>query len=551
MTVSATAREGIDRARVRVALERERAARAANIAARHEMLAVDAAPSLRTFHENAATAYRQMEARHAVSAGIQASHLARLSRVGKPDTPAAADLAAGEAVAGRPSGPESAPQAYDSLTGLPGRALFAEQLSQAMREPDGVPEAQAWAARRVAVCSIDLDNFRVINDRFGHDVGDHLLAALARRLSERLPGRLLAHLGADEFGVMLKLENTTGVEELTTVADEALAAIHEPINVDGHEFRLSASAGLVEQDAAGADFIELMRAADITLSWAKRGGGGRWELFDRDRSDRAIARYALAAGLPAAIDRGELFLEYQPIVSLSDRSLVGAEALVRWRHPDLGVLSPDLFIDLAEETGLIVDLGRSVLEQACREAARWIEVTPNTPYVSVNVASRQVHDTDLVAEVASVLERSGLPPSRLVLEITEGVVLSPEDEAVSVLRDLVATGVRLAIDDFGTGYSNLSYLRRLPVQILKIDRSFVSGFHPPAAPGESGALEILEAMVALAHALGLTATAEGVETAEQADWLGTIGCDSAQGWHFGRPTRAAEIPAITRRGPSQ
>jgi EAL domain-containing protein (putative c-di-GMP-specific phosphodiesterase class I) len=282
----------------------------------------------------------------------------------------------------------------------------------------------------------------------------------------------------------------------------------------------------------------MLRAADITLHWAKAAGKGRWAVFDPVRNEQDLARYALSAAMPAALDRGEFFVEYQPLVSLDNGSMLGLEALARWRQPGTGVLLPGRFITLAEETGLIVRLGAQVLADACHQARTWTDLCDRPPFVSVNLAVRQVHDPGLVDTVSTLLDQSGLPPERLQLEITEGSVIGADEAPVRALRRLADRGVRIAIDDFGTGYSNLAYLRKLPVCELKIAGSFVEGL---LGPGGSTDQQILAALVSLAHTLGLTVTAEGVETAAQARQLQEIGCDAAQGWLFGPPTRHDQL----------
>ncbi|MBF5031229.1 bifunctional diguanylate cyclase/phosphodiesterase [Micromonospora sp. ANENR4] len=416
---------------------------------------------------------------------------------------------------------------HDPLTGLPNRTLFTERLTAAITAP-------GRGADRVGVCFLDLDRFKVVNDSLGHQIGDSLLVTVAQRLHRALGEHLVARLGGDEFVILV--ERSAGTDDAVKVAETALAAVREPALVDGHELAVSASIGIVERPVAGTSPMDLMRAADSTLHWAKAAGGARWSLFDADRNRRELARYALSAAIPAALDRGEFYLDYQPLTSLRDGRVLGMEALVRWRHPELGVLRPDSFIPLAEETGLIVRLGSWVLAEACREAGTWPGVDGDAPFVSVNLAVRQLHRTDLVTEVRGVLGRTGLPPHRLQLEITESTMMSTVVEPVRALRVLGDLGVRVAIDDFGTGYCNLAYLRDLPVDELKVAGEFVTGLR---APGSRTDERILASLVSLAHALDLTVTAEGVETADQADRLRTIGCDAGQGWHFGRPGPAA------------
>ncbi|MFU8849942.1 putative bifunctional diguanylate cyclase/phosphodiesterase [Micromonospora sp. SL1-18] len=424
---------------------------------------------------------------------------------------------------------------HDPLTDLPNRTLFTERLTAALGEP-------GRGADRIGVCFLDLDRFKVVNDTLGHQVGDALLVSVAQRLRRALGEHLVARLGGDEFVILV--ERTGCTEDAVKVAEAALAAVSEPALVDGHELAVSASIGIVERPVAGTTPVELMRAADSTLHWAKAAGGSRWSIFDVDRNRRELARYALSAAIPAALDRGEFYLDYQPLTSLRDGRVLGMEALVRWSHPELGVLRPDSFIGLAEETGLIVRLGSWVLAEACREARTWSAGHDDAPFVSVNLAVRQLHRPGLVQEVRGVLGRTGLPPERLQLEVTESTMMSKVAEPVRALRVLNGLGVRVAIDDFGTGYCNLAYLRDLPVTELKVAGEFVAGLRAPADdPGSRTDERIVASLVSLAHALDLTVTAEGVETAEQADRLRAIGCDAGQGWHFGRPAPAHEALA--------
>jgi diguanylate cyclase len=420
---------------------------------------------------------------------------------------------------------------HDPLTGLPNRALFADRLGELF---------PGTAGARLAVCFLDLDSFKTVNDSLGHRVGDQLLVAVAGRLAELASelGHLVARLGGDEFVVLI--EDTTAPEDAVKVADRVLAVLGEPFRVDHHDLRITASVGIVERAVAGTDPTDLMRAADITLHWAKADGKARWRVFDAERNAKEVARYTLATALPGALDRDEFGLVYQPIVDLAGGTLYGVEALARWTHPRLGVLFPDQFIDLAEDRGLIVQLGLRLLEKACKQAARWDGLAGTAPLLSVNLAVRQVRHPGLVGDIVSVLDRTALPPHRLQLEITESTVMDNDDETLATLHDLAGLGVRLAIDDFGTGYSNLAYLRDLPVQGLKLAGPFIHGLRatPVADPTDEA---ILSTLVSLGHTLGLVVTAEGVETGIQAERLRAVGCDAGQGWHFGRPVTGAYI----------
>ncbi|MDH6116229.1 bifunctional diguanylate cyclase/phosphodiesterase [Kitasatospora sp. GAS204B] len=422
---------------------------------------------------------------------------------------------------------------HDPLTGLPNRSAFFERLEAIFEDPE--PGA------RFGLCYVDLDGFKVVNDSLGHEMGDQLLAAVALRLEAALRplGHLVARLGGDEFVVLL--EDCRGEAEAVAAAKTVLAALAKPVPIDGHRLAVGASVGVLERPVAATTPMAAVRAADLTLYRAKAEGRGRWTLFDPQRNARAVSRYAVSVRMPVALDRGEFFIDYQPLCLLADGSLAAVEALVRWRHPQLGVLGPDEFIGTAEETGLIMPLGRWVLEQACGQAADWVgEFGDRAPQVNVNLAVRQVRNAGLVSDIDRILRDTGLAPERLTLEITESAVVGPKDESLRALHSLVDMGVSLAVDDFGTGWSNLAYLRDLPVSGLKIAGSFVSDLKDSGREQVLG-WRIVSGLVSLAHTLGLTVTAEGVENADHADRLRTMGCDRAQGWHFGRPMRPEQI----------
>jgi diguanylate cyclase (GGDEF)-like protein len=424
---------------------------------------------------------------------------------------------------------------HDPLTGLPNRARFADRLEQIFRSSrPGV---------RLGVCFVDLDRFKAVNDSFGHYIGDEMLVAVADRLGQLAAesGHLIARLGGDEFVILV--EDTTCADDAVKVADRALTALGEPVVIDRQRLSISASIGVVERPVAGTDPADLMRAADITLYCAKANGRACWALFDPKRNARQVARYKLSADLPVALDRDEFVLHYQPLVDLADGTVRGVEALVRWRHPRLGLLTPDRFIDLAEETGMIVALGGRVLDLACRQGSDWLHLTPDAPFISVNLSVRQIRQPGLVADVAAILHRTGLPAGQLQLEITESAAMGTDDETLRTLQSLADLGVRLAIDDFGTGYSNLAYLRALPVHALKLAGDFVEGLRSPDTPDPTDTA-ILTTLVSLGRTLGLVITAEAVETASQAERLHAIGCDLGQGWHFSRPLPAHRLTRL-------
>ncbi|NBE81942.1 putative bifunctional diguanylate cyclase/phosphodiesterase [Micromonospora rubida] len=430
---------------------------------------------------------------------------------------------------------------HDPLTGLPNRTLFFETLGQVLGD--------AGPDHRIGVCFLDLDGFKAVNDSLGHDLGDRLLIVIARRLAECVAGHghLVARMGGDEFVILV--DGGDGIDDAVGVAEMALAAVSAPVHVGDQQLAVSASIGIVECPCAETSASELMKAADTTLYWAKAEGRGRWAVYDPERSAQDIARSALVAGLPAALDRGEFVLHYQPIVSLRDSSMVAVEALVRWQHPELGLVGPDRFIGLAEETGLIVRLGEWVLRQACRDAEAWHREFPEANLVvSVNLAARQANDPGIVDTVASVLSRTRLPAALLQLELTESAVMGTPGEPLWSLRQLADLGVRLAIDDFGTGYSNLAYLRRLPIHCLKLAGPFVEGIRAddPLDPADHRDERIVDALVRLAHALELWVTAEAVETQEQAERLRALHCDTGQGCWFGGPAPADVITARLR-----
>ncbi|MFE1550539.1 putative bifunctional diguanylate cyclase/phosphodiesterase [Streptomyces sp. NPDC058718] len=473
-------------------------------------------------------------------------------------------------------------QMHDPVTRLPNRALFFERLSTALEAATqdavhdtatdtptgGTPVGSSYESHeshesygygrtgRIGLCYLDLDGFKAVNDTLGHRVGDRLLAAVAARLTEcadsdgytRSGGHLVARLGGDEFAILV--EDSTGTEQLADLARSVLRALQLPFDLGGQRLSVSASIGVVERTAHGTTATALMQDADTTLYWAKADGKARWTLFDPERNAHRMTRQALSSTLRPAVERGEFGLEYQPLVDLTDGAVRGVEALVRWNHPQFGSLPPNRFIGIAEEDGSIVELGRWVLRTACRQARQWQKDHPRERpiFVSVNVAVRQVWDSDLVADVAGILAETGLAPHLLQLELTESAVMGSAGRPLQALQALSDMGVRIAIDDFGTGYSNLAYLSRLPVSVLKLDGSFVRGFQDEEHANPADEL-IVEALVQLAHRLGLTVTAECVETSGQAARLRRIGCDTGQGWLYSRAVAPDRIDELIGTAP--
>jgi diguanylate cyclase (GGDEF)-like protein/PAS domain S-box-containing protein len=429
---------------------------------------------------------------------------------------------------------------HDPLTGLPNRVLFLEFLVLAL--------ARARRHRSsVAVLFLDLDRFKVVNDSLGHDAGDDLLVAMARRLKGVVrPGDTIARFGGDEFTVLCEdLSGPHARQQAIDLAERLLEAIHSPFELDGDETFLSASIGIALAGGASDRPEALLRDADAAMYRAKDRGKGRWELFDEEMRSTARQRLETENALHRALDRHEFRVFYQPVVSLSEGRCVGAEALVRWQHPDRGLVAPYEFITLAEETGLIVPLGAWVLEEACRQVAEWQkDLRADSSFVvSVNLSARQLAQPDLVTSVASALERSGADARNLCLEITESVLMDDAEGTIGSITALKSLGVKLSIDDFGTGYSSLGYLKRFPVDSVKVDQSFVDGLG--SDPEDSA---IVAAVVSLGHALGLTVVAEGVESAEQLEELIALGCDQAQGFFFAPPQPASDVGAMVGHG---
>jgi diguanylate cyclase (GGDEF)-like protein/PAS domain S-box-containing protein len=414
---------------------------------------------------------------------------------------------------------------HDALTGLPNRALFIDRLQAALARLQGAM-ARGQKKGMFAVVFLDVDRFKLVNDSLGHSVGDRLLVELSTALKVAVrPGDTVARLGGDEFTILL--EDMENREEAIAVAERIQSVLREPLTIAGHEVFATVSMGIALSAPSYRRAEDLLRDADTAMYHAKAHGKSRHQVFDSSMHARARKLLQLEHDLRRAIDRREFRVHYQPIVRVDDRRISGFEALVRWQHPERGMVGPSEFIHLAEETNLIVPLGRAVLEEACHQAAAWQLASGEELFVSVNLSVKQISQPDLVEQVDGVLRQSGLPARLLKLEVTESMVMENTDGAVALLRRLKALGVHIAIDDFGTGYSSLSYLLRLPADTLKIDRSFVSG------SGDAGRnVSIVRTVVGLAGSLGLDVVAEGVETEEQRALLAELGCPLAQGYLF-------------------
>jgi diguanylate cyclase (GGDEF)-like protein/PAS domain S-box-containing protein len=415
---------------------------------------------------------------------------------------------------------------HDSLTGIANRALFKDRLQQSL----------ARAARRQekpAVLFLDLDGFKSINDSLGHASGDELLAAVAGRLRPYVrTGDTMARLGGDEFAILL--EDTEGLSAPIAVAERIIQAMKEPFALGEQDVVISASVGIAGFVQETPD--ELLRNADIAMYMAKTAGKGRYDVFKPAMHEAVITQLHLEADLKRAVDRGEFFLVYQPLVSLTSLRPTGVEALVRWRHPERGLVMPMTFIPLAEKTGGIVAIGRWVLREACRQMQEWRQRYPDLE-LSVNLSGRQMRDPGLVGDVEAALRDSGMPAYALTLEMTESVLMDDIESALRTLRALKALGLHLAIDDFGTGYSSLSYLGKFPVDSLKIDRSFVSG------PGASDNQALVATILEMGRSLKLEVVAEGIERPEELAELQRLRCQTGQGYYFAKPLSGADMAA--------
>jgi diguanylate cyclase (GGDEF)-like protein len=411
---------------------------------------------------------------------------------------------------------------HDSLTGLPNRALFLDRLERAIAYAQRRPE------RHFAVIFLDLDRFKVVNDRLGHVAADGVLAALARRLEQCLRrGDSVARLSGDEFALLVH-----DVADPAVVAHRILHELGRPFDAAGQQVLVTASLGIAISSTGFSRPEDALRDADAAMYRAKARGRARFEIADAELHARSLEQLEMESQLREAVESGELRLHFQPVVVMETRKLVGFEALLRWEHPRRGLRAPDEFIPMAEQSGIIVAVGRWALFEACRQMQAWRRAYPGAAelWLSVNLSSRQFLHPDLVQEIHAVLAETGFPPGRLRLEITESVIMDDAPAVRLILHRLREAGIRVAVDDFGTGYSSLSYLHRLPLDALKIDRSFVHQMH--ADPTREA---VIQTVISLSGSLRLDTVAEGVETAEEAAALQRMGCRIGQGFFFSHP----------------
>ena len=424
---------------------------------------------------------------------------------------------------------------YDGLTRLPNRTLLMERLEEAI---------QTAADKPFALLVFNLHRFEAVKYSFGHSVGEQLLLAATHRLRTCLPAdAVMARIESDEFAILLP--QMQGTDKVLRFARHIQKKLTSPFNLGGHHVFTDASVGIVYSHVGYQAAKDFLQAADIAMHQAKTTASGRCVVFDNSMQTQAVQRLRLDADLRRALHRHEFQVYYQPILALNSSHIVGVEALVRWQHPERGMVSPVEFIPLAEETGLIIPLGNWVLRQACRQLMDWQNQFPDHPrlFVSVNLSVIQLGQADLLKQIDLVLEETGLPPDQLKLEITESAAMENAQRMISILEQLKARRIRLSIDDFGTGYSSLSYLHSFPIDMLKVDRSFVMHIEE-----QSKNLEVIQTIVRLAHGLGMEAIAEGIETPRQLEFLQALGCEYGQGFLFAKPLRATEIEVLLAKG---
>jgi diguanylate cyclase (GGDEF)-like protein/PAS domain S-box-containing protein len=417
---------------------------------------------------------------------------------------------------------------YDDLTGLPNRMLFSQLLEQALSE-------SKFSNKQVAVLFIDLDRFKLVNDTLSHDAGDKVLQMVARRLTEAVPRRdTIARFGGDEFVVLMR--DCSIPTDAAETAQKLLSAIAQPLPLEEQEFHLTASIGISTFPNDGLSAQTILKNADVAMHRAKEHGKNNYQFYSSQMNLHSFERLVLERFLRRALEQQEFHLYYQPKIDIATGCVTGMEALLRWIHPGMGMISPGKFIPLAEETGLIVPIGAWVLRTACAQIRAWQLQGLPTLRVAVNLSARQFAHDDLHASIVRALEETGLAPELLELEITESLTMENPEHAAALLKKLKALGVRLAIDDFGTGYSSLGYLKRFPIDTVKIDRSFIRDI-----PHDEDDVAITQAVIAMAHSLRLKVIAEGVETGEQLAFLRAHGCDEAQGYLFGAPMLADDF----------
>ncbi|HUW50526.1 MAG TPA: EAL domain-containing protein [Sulfuricella sp.] len=420
---------------------------------------------------------------------------------------------------------------YDVLTDLPNRTLLYDRLGQALITAHRNES-------KTAVMFIDLDRFKVINDTLGHSIGDLLLQEVADRLSNCIrQGDTVSRLGGDEFVILLTELNTP--DDAYTVAQKLLDSVAQPFMLKGHELHISASIGVSFYPDDGVSTETLMKNADIAMYRAKEIGRNNCQFYHADMNSRSFERLAMETSIRRAIEQVQFELYYQPRIAMSSKKIVGMEALIRWHHPDLGLVSPAQFIPLAEETGLILPLGEWVLRAAAMQGQAWLEAGLEPLHIAVNVSARQFRQADFVGKVEQILSETGFNPDYLELELTESTLMTHAEENIKVLNKFKAMGIRIAIDDFGTGYSSLGYLKRLPVDILKIDRSFISDITE-----DRDDAAIAEAIISMAQSLSLRVVAEGVETIEQLEFIEARKCDEVQGFYFSQAVPAEQFTRL-------
>ena len=417
---------------------------------------------------------------------------------------------------------------HDSLTGMLNRSGMMVKFAAEI-------VAARAAGRQLALLFIDLDRFKTVNDTLGHLAGDRLLVAVAERMRQQLgPGDVAARPGGDEFTVLLDDPPASGAA--ARLAERLVASLALPFVIDGQEMFVTASIGIACHPADGGDAATLLKNADVAMYRAKQRGRNAFQFFTSDMNSESFEQMLLENSLRRALDRGEFVLHYQPQFDAADNTIAGVEALIRWHHPELGLVQPNTFITLAEQNGLIVTIGAWVLLEACNQGRAWLDAGLRFGRIAVNLSARQFSSDRLLDTIRAALDESGLPPAMLELEITESTIMHNPQEAITLLDRIRAMGVALSIDDFGTGYSSLASLKQYPLDSLKIDRGFIHGI-----PHDADDAAITEAIIAVAHKMRLKVVAEGVETSEQAEFLRRAGCDVAQGFLFGRPMPAQQM----------